>query len=160
MADLREMAEDLGLTEGETLLQSGNLVFKSTAQSDASLERLLQAETEKRLGLRIDFFVRSAREMAAIVSANPFREEAERDPGHLVVLFLRDVPRPDDVRALEAAIVGREAVRAKGRQLYVVYTDGIGRSRLTNVLIEKKLNTRSTGRNWNTVLKLAALAGA
>jgi uncharacterized protein (DUF1697 family) len=159
MADLREMAEDLGLTDGKTLLQSGNLVFKSTRQSDAALERMLQAETDKRLGLQTDFFVRDGREMAAIVSANPFREQAERDPGHLVVLFLKDVPKPDDVRALEVAIPGREIVRASGRHLYVVYTDGIGRSRLTNVLIEKKLRTRSTGRNWNTVLKLAALTG-
>ena len=30
---------------------------------------------------------------------------------------------------------------------------------LTVALIEKKLGTRGTGRNWNTVLKLAALVG-
>jgi uncharacterized protein (DUF1697 family) len=41
---------------------------------------------------------------------------------------------------------------------YIVYPDGIGRSRLTNQLIEKMLGTRGTGRNWNTVLKLDALA--
>jgi uncharacterized protein (DUF1697 family) len=40
-----------------------------------------------------------------------------------------------------------------------VYPDGIGRSRLTNRVIETKLDTRGTGRNWNTVLKLAELAG-
>jgi uncharacterized protein (DUF1697 family) len=48
-------------------------------------------------------------------------------------------------------------VRAEGRQAYIVYPNGIGRSRLTNALIEKKLRTRGTGRNWNTVLKLDAL---
>jgi len=64
------------------------------------------------------------------------------------------------VAALQAAIKGREVVRAKGRHAYIVYPDGIGRSRLTNVMIEKKLGTRGTGRNWNTVLKLAALTGA
>jgi uncharacterized protein (DUF1697 family) len=41
--------------------------------------------------------------------------------------------------------------------MYTVYPDGIGRSRLTNKMIEKKLGTRATGRNWNTVLKLGAL---
>jgi uncharacterized protein (DUF1697 family) len=45
-----------------------------------------------------------------------------------------------------------------GKQLYIVYPDGIGRSRLTVALIEKKLGTRGTGRNWNTALKLAAAA--
>ena len=61
-------------------------------------------------------------------------------------------------RALQKAIVGREVVRAKGRCLYVVYRDGIGRSKLTSAMIEKKLGTRGTARNWNTVLKLHTLA--
>jgi uncharacterized protein (DUF1697 family) len=39
-----------------------------------------------------------------------------------------------------------------------VYPDGIGTSRLTNALIEKRLGTRDTARTWNTVLKLDALA--
>ncbi len=60
--------------------------------------------------------------------------------------------------ALQAAITGPETVRAKGRQAYIVYPNGIGRSRLTSKLIERKLGTRTTGRNWNTVLKLGAAA--
>jgi uncharacterized protein (DUF1697 family) len=40
-----------------------------------------------------------------------------------------------------------------------VYPDGIGRSNLTGALIEKKLGTRGTARNWNTVLKLRNLVG-
>jgi hypothetical protein len=41
----------------------------------------------------------------------------------------------------------------------VVYPEGIGRSKLTSNLIEKKLGRRGTGRHWNTELKLAALCG-
>jgi uncharacterized protein (DUF1697 family) len=62
------------------------------------------------------------------------------------------------VEALRAATIGPEVVRADGRQLYIVYPNGLGRSRLTNTAIEKKLGTRGTGRNWNTVLRLGALA--
>jgi len=43
-----------------------------------------------------------------------------------------------------------------GRQAYIIYTDGIGRSRLTPAIIDAKLGQRGTARNWNTVLKLAA----
>jgi uncharacterized protein (DUF1697 family) len=64
------------------------------------------------------------------------------------------------VAALQAAVVGRETVRAAGRQAYIYYPDGIGDSKLTLNVIEKKLGSRGTGRNWNTVLKLGALAGA
>jgi uncharacterized protein (DUF1697 family) len=55
---------------------------------------------------------------------------------------------------------GREVVHADGSHLYAVYPDGIGRSRLTNAVMDAKLGTRGTGRNWNTILKLAALAEA
>ena len=58
----------------------------------------------------------------------------------------------------QAAIKGPEIVRGEGRQAYIVYPDGVGRSKLTATLIEKKLRTRATGRNWNTVLKLGKLS--
>ncbi|PYJ75629.1 MAG: hypothetical protein DME69_14645 [Verrucomicrobia bacterium] len=73
-------------------------------------------------------------------------------------MALKDAPKDTDVKALQAAITGREVVRAGGKHLYIVYPDGIGRSRLTNAVIDKLLGTRGTGRNWNTVLKLASLA--
>jgi uncharacterized protein (DUF1697 family) len=77
---------------------------------------------------------------------------------HLLVMFFRDVLRTDAVNALQAAITGRERVRAEGKQAYIVYPDAIGRSRVTNAFIEKRLGSRGTGRNWNTVLKLGLLA--
>jgi len=160
MADLRDLLNGLGFTDPRSLLQSGNLVFRGGSRTGARLEGFLEAEAKKRLALETDFFVRTAQEWKAIVSGNPFRAEAERDPGHLLVLVLKDVPAPADVRALQAAITGREVVRADGAHAYIVYPDGVGRSRLTHALIERKLGTRGTGRNWNTVLKLAALAGA
>jgi uncharacterized protein (DUF1697 family) len=157
MSDLRDLATELGLADARTLIQSGNLVF-SDGRKSGELERLLETEAEKRLGLRTDFHVRSAAEWKALIAHNPFPDEAERDPGHLIVMCLKDAPESKDVEALQAAIKGRETVRAHGRQAYLVYPDGSGRSKLTNALIEKKLRTRGTGRNWNTVLKLAALA--
>mgnify|MGYP002399900788 CR=1 FL=1 len=95
-----------------------------------------------------------------MVADNPFRVEAERDPGHLLVMFLKQAPTREAVTALQRAITGREVVRAEGRHAYLVYPDGVGRSRLTSALIEKHLGTRGTGRNWNTVQKLGALVEA
>jgi uncharacterized protein (DUF1697 family) len=156
MADLRVLFSELGFADPRSLLQSGNLVFRSAACSGAALERLLEAETERRLSLKTDYFVRSAQEWKAIVAGNPFREAARRDPAHLAVQFLKDAPAAKSVAALRTAITGREVVRLKGRELYAVYPDGFARTRLTTALIDRKLGTRATGRNWNTVLKLAA----
>jgi uncharacterized protein (DUF1697 family) len=159
MSDLRALMADLGLKDGQTLLQSGNMVFRGGARADAALERLLETETKKRFGLQTEFFVRGAAEWNELIAANPFPKEARADPSHLVVIFLKESVKAAAVAALQAAIVGREVVRGEGRQVYITYPDGIGRSKLTIALIEKKLGTRGTGRNWNTVLKLQALAG-
>jgi len=157
MAELRDLLAALGLENGRSLLQSGNLAFRSDVRSSSQLERLLEQAVEKRLGLKTDFFVRTAADWKVVIAGNPFSEEAERDPGHLVVMFLKKTPNRENVTALQKAIAGRELIRVKGPHAYMVYPDGIGRSRLTNALIEKMLGTRGTGRNWNTVLKLAAL---
>ena len=157
MSDLRDLLTQLGFVGARSLLQSGNLVFRCDAQRAAGLEGLLETEVEKRLGFHADFFIRDAKEWREVVARNPFRKEAERDPGHLVVMFLKSTASEKDVKAVQAAIAGSEMIRGDGRHLYIVYPDGIGRSRLTNALLEKKLGIRGTARNWNTVLKLAAI---
>jgi len=160
MSDLRRFVADLGFDDVRALVQSGNLVFRGGGPAGVGLERLLEVEAEERLDLRTTFLVRTAKEWEAVIKRNPFREAAESDPAHLIVMFLKDVPRPHAVRLLQSAINGPEVIRTGGRQLYIVYPAGLARSRVTVKLIEDRLSTRGTGRNWNTVLKLAVLANA
>jgi uncharacterized protein (DUF1697 family) len=141
-----------------SVLQSGNVVFRTDLSKTAELERLLKDAADKRLALRTDFFVRTAQDWEGIIARNLFPDEAARDPSHLLVMFLKDTPDRTAVTALQQAITGREVVQVEGRQAYIVYPDGIGRPRLSNATTEKKLGTRGTGRNWNAILKLASLA--
>ena len=157
MADLRQLLSELGLKNPQSLLQSGNLVFETTARSTASLEKTLEAGAARKLGLETAFFVRTGAEWQQAIADNPFPKEARLDPGHTILMCLKDAPAPAAVKALEDAIKDREVVKARGRYAYFLYPDGMGRSRLTMTLIEKKLGTTGTARNWNTVLKLAAL---
>lgn len=157
MADLRETLVGLGLDDVRTLLQSGNVVFRS-AKTPAALEPLLEKAVAQRFGLATEFFVRSVREWDAAIAANPFVSEAKVDPSHLLLMALKGAPEPSDVEALSAAIEGRERVAAEGRHAYLVYPDGIGRSKVTNAFLESRLRVRGSARNWNTVLKLADLA--
>lgn len=160
MADLKAMLEDIGLAQARTLLQSGNIVLDAAAKTGAALESFLEKETQMRLNLEADYLVRTAAEWKAIIAGNPFRHQAKDDPARLVVMPLKLAPAKARVAALQAAIKGRERVRADGRELYIVYPDGIGRSKLTIAVIERTLATRGTARNWNTVLKLQALVDA
>ncbi len=157
MPDLCRVFADAGFGGARSLLQSGNVVFDGGARPGEELERLLEARTAKLLKLEIDYLVRTAEELREIVERNPFRREAADDPSHLLVMFLKKAPGSADVKALQAAVKGPESVRALGKQAYITYPAGIGRSKLTTALIETKLGARGTGRNWNTVLKLLAL---
>ncbi len=157
MTDLRNFITQIGLNDARSLLQSGNLIFTSSVRTGAELERFLETEAAERLSLEVDFYVRTPEEWKAVIRQNPFRKEAERDPGHLVVLFLKKAPEAKDVAALQADIKGPETVKAKGKQAYIFFPDGQGRSKLTTGMIEKRLG-RGTGRNWNTVMKLGIIA--
>lgn len=157
MAELRELFESLGFTGVKSLLQSGNVVFESASKSDASLERRLEVETEKCFGVAADYIIRAAGEWEKIIANNPFKQEAKNDPGHLLTVCLKSEPDPMNLKALQAAIKGPEYVQLISKHLYAVYPAGIGRSKLTMTLIEKSLGVRGTGRNWNTMLKLAEM---
>lgn len=127
----------------------------SDGRAATRLELLLEAEVKKRLALETSFLARTAAEWDEVVAKDPFPEEAERDPGHLAVFFLKAAPTVAGVKSLRAAIKGRGTVRAAGRQAYIVYPDGMGTSKLAIDVIEKHLGSRGTARNWNTVPKLA-----
>jgi uncharacterized protein (DUF1697 family) len=159
MTDLRNFITEVGLQDAVSLLQSGNLIFTSKVRTGAELERFLESEAADRLSLEVDFFVRTPQEWKSVIRQNPYRKEAERDPGHLVVLFLKAAPDAEAVAALQADIKGKgpETVTAKGKQVYIFYPTGMGRSKLTTAMLERRLG-RGTARNWNTVLKLGIIA--
>jgi uncharacterized protein (DUF1697 family) len=158
MSDLRRLAVDLGLSDVRTFLQTGNLLFRAEARPSATIERLLEAAARKELGVETEFIVRDASEWSGARERNPFPQEAREDPAHLVVVFLKSRPVAGGEKALRDAIRGPERVRVIGSQAYLVYPQGIARSRLTLPLVEKHLASRGTGRNWNTVTRLAAMA--
>jgi uncharacterized protein (DUF1697 family) len=160
MADLRGCLERQGFTRVRTLLQSGNVVLAGGRRRGAALERELEETARAALGLDTAFMVRTGEEWDALVAANPFSREAMDDPGHLLVFCLKEEPGAGAEARLQAAVKGRERVRLRGRQAYIVYPDGVGQSKLTIGVLERWLGSRGTGRNWNTVLKLQALAAS
>ena len=159
MADLRAACKKLRFKNPRTLLNSGNLVVESP-DAPAQVESRLEKGMEKLLGRELEFFVRSPKEWDAIIKANPYAKEAKADPGRLVLLCFKDKVTPAAVKDLQKKIPGRETLEARGREGYAYYPDGQGQSKFTGALIDRTLGTRCTARNWNTVLKLAAMAAS
>lgn len=156
MADLRRMLADLGFENPRTLLASGNAVFDAKETDSAKLEALLGRAFEARLGFRTDFLLRDAADLAAIRRDNPFPDVARERPSQLLVSFAREAVPADLPDRVAAVYGGPERLAVVGRELYIDFPEGQGRSQLGPAMAKLKLGGVSTGRNWNTVVKLAA----
>lgn len=158
MADLRTVVEGLGYGRVQTVLASGNVVFAGRGGTTATVERRLHLGIARATGLVTGVFVRTSQEWTDVIAHNPFPEVARADPSHLLVVPLRGRPGSAELAALRAAIRGSETVDVWDRHAYLVYPDGIGRSKLTLTLLERTLGSEGTARNWNTASTLQALA--
>ena len=149
MAELRAMAEGLGLANVRTYIASGNLLF----ESDLS-EREVKAALETRIGAyagkSVPIFVRTAAELAAVRAADPF---PDAHGSRHMVYFLDDAP-PQDTQQSARDQAG-ERIALGVREIYVDYGDGIRFTKLK--LAATKI---STARNMNTVVKLVAMMSA
>jgi uncharacterized protein (DUF1697 family) len=152
MPQLRELIQGLGHTDVQTLVQSGNVVFTSRA-APATLEKQLEQAIEAELGVAAKVVVRTRDELAAAIEANPF-PDTPNPKKNLHVTFLSGAPDADLASRLESTDFGDDRLAFRGREVYIAYTDGMGRSELAKQLGRAKLGVTATDRNWNTVTKL------
>lgn len=157
VAEQRAMAEEMGLKNPRTLLASGNLVVDSDGPP-ADLEAEIEAAMKRRFGLTIAAVVRTPEQWARLVAANPFSDEGRTAPAKLLVMVMKDGIKAGAVEALRAFAAGDERVEEAGGDLFFWHPDGIGRSRMAEKA-QPRLIGVGTGRNWNTVLKLAEMVG-
>lgn len=159
MRDLVAIGESFGWQDARTLLQSGNVVFRAAGSPDA-LATALQNAIQARFGWSIPVIVRTAAEFARICRAVPFDRELATDPSH-VLLYLTQRPlRREAVGELAARASAGEVVKSAGGTLWIHYPRGIATSKLTPAALDRAAGSPASGRNWNTVGKLLALATA
>lgn len=162
VGEQRAMAEAMGLRNPRTLLASGNLVVESD-RDPRELEDAIEAETEVRFGRRIETIVRTSDQFEALIAANPMKAEAEQAPTRLLVMVMKDGIRSGGLEAIRAFANGDERVEAVsapgGEALFFWHPDGIGVSKMAEKAQPRLIGT-GTGRNWNTMLKLAEMIRA
>jgi uncharacterized protein (DUF1697 family) len=156
MDALREAYESLGFADVRTLLQSGNVLFRSGLKDRERLARRIAQEIERRFDLRVEVILRTLAEVASIVDRGPVLSP-RADKSKLLVMFLSAVPGASAQDALKKWHKDKqlkELLEIRGPEIYLYYPDGSGRSKLTGAVIEGKLDTAGTARNWNTLIKL------
>jgi uncharacterized protein (DUF1697 family) len=158
MAELSAMFERAGCRDVRTYIQSGNVVFAASPKVAAQVGAQVTAAIAKQLGLKVPLVVRTAAELAAVATGNPFLVE-RGELAHLHVVFLAQAPTKAAGEALDPTRSPPDRFGLLGRELYLCCPNGMGRTRLTNDYLDRTLGTLSTVRNWNTVLALCELAG-
>jgi len=78
MDALRKVYEDLKLSNVETYVQSGNILFDCASQDAAGLAKRLEAKLASAFGYSVRVFLRDRDEFQRIVAANPFLKNEVR----------------------------------------------------------------------------------
>ena len=139
-------------------LRGINLVVES-GQATATLEADIEAEMDRRFGLKIAAMARTPEQWSRLIAANPFPKEAEAHPAKVVAMVMKAGIKPGALDAVRALCRDGERVEAIGDVLYFWFPNGQGQSEIFKKATPRLLGM-GTGRNWNTVLKLAAMAEA
>ncbi|OWV74835.1 hypothetical protein ATY76_26095 [Rhizobium sp. R339] len=147
MAELKAICEGLGFADVKTYIQSGNVLFRSD-ESEKAVEEKLDKALGQKMGKRPGVMVRTRKELSDIVASAPF---PDAKPNFLLVYLLPE-KAPGDALDKMVAPDGEE-VKLAGREIYVHYPNGSGRSKLKLPALKP-----GTSRNLNTMRKLAEMA--
>jgi uncharacterized protein (DUF1697 family) len=158
MADLKVALSILGLTDIQTYIQSGNVIFNTQTKDDdfdlaMKIERLIQKEFD----LDVPVVVRSSSELQVAVKKNPFYIP-EADINRLHLTFLKEKPSAEKVKLAETYHFEPDRFKINNQDVYVYCHGSYHESKLTNNFFESKLKVGATTRNWKTVLKLLELS--
>jgi uncharacterized protein (DUF1697 family) len=157
MDQLRELYVSLKLEDPQTYVQSGNVIFRSKKADEAVLARSIQTAIETRFGFRPEIMIRSTSELRKVVAANPFAKRANIESNKLHVSFLLTKPPADALKKLESLPALPEELHLAGRELYIYFPDGMGKSKLPP-LLDRLLKVPATARNWNSVTRMLEMA--
>jgi uncharacterized protein (DUF1697 family) len=158
MEALRAVYESLDLRDVQTYVQSGNVIFGTRNRNLVRLAKELEDGIERTFGFRPALIFRTSSELRDIIGRNPFAERGGIDPSKLLVWFLASDPSVEARDKILQLKTDPEELRMDGRELYIYYPYGMGRTKLPMATIERTLKTSGTGRNWNSVTKILEIA--
>lgn len=155
MKDFAKSLGRVGFENVRTYIQSGNVVFRSSAANPNTLADRISETVNEDFGFKPSVFVLKEDDLRSIVQKNPYPIAVE-EPKSLHVFLLASAPKKSDVLSLDDIRSPTESCKVVGRVLYLHAPDGLARSRLA-AGIGKTLRVDVTARNWRTIGKLLAL---
>ena len=156
MRELVELLSGLGLQNIKTYIQSGNVIFETAENDPAQLAQRISQAVQRSRGFAPTVLLLETADLENAVASNPY-PQAEPVPKSLHIFFMAAPPPDPDLKKLESLRLDSERFTLLGKLFYLHTPDGVGRSKLA-AGVEKALGVPATGRNWQTVCQVLALA--
>ena len=161
MVELKLLLESLDFHRVVTYIQSGNIVFESKIEDCSALEGLILEAIKTKFGYEINCIVLTKEQLSRIFTSNPYLERNAIDIKKLCVTVLKTTPDLEGLAALQqVSEASGDEFQLVGDHIFMHLPNGFARTKLTNNLVEKKLKTPATTRNWRTITKLVELSQA
>jgi uncharacterized protein (DUF1697 family) len=154
MDKLRQQFELMGLSDVQTYIQSGNVIFETAETNIAELERMIEEQLQAALGFQVPTLIRTAPELGQILEYQPFPEFTYGEGSVLYISFLKAVPGQDLQQQLIDLSNEIDVFHIHARQVYWLMHKQLGKSTFTNSKLERVLKTEATRRNSSTVQKI------
>ncbi|MFI5234553.1 MAG: DUF1697 domain-containing protein [Gemmatimonadales bacterium] len=156
MEKLRLLFQALDLSDVETFIASGNVIFASRSKDAPTLQRKIETHLKAALGYEVLTFLRTDTEIAAIAACRPFPAARMKSSQVLVVAFLNAVPGAAAKQSLAACTTEGDDFHVRGTEAYWLSQTNQSDSVFFKTGFEKALKLKATARNMNTVAKLSA----
>ena len=158
MDELQILFEKLDLSEVETYIQSGNVVFQSDGSDQHKLIGLIKDEILETFGFDVEVIVLNAQEIRDVLDNNPFLKDPSKDIEKFYVSFLNGDPLSEQIEKLKTYNYSPEEYYLSKTTIYFYAANGYGRAKMNNNFFESKLKVFATTRNWKTVNKLVDMS--
>lgn len=163
MAELRELLESLDFSEVTTYIQSGNIIFKSTQESEEILQVMIKERILSHFGFDVPVLVRKREYLQMILDENPFARKLEEgvfEEKKMYYTLLSGIPDAQTMDQLEIYPAEGEEyfIESQYKVVFFYAANGYGRTKLNNNLFEKKMRCSATTRNLRTLTKLLELS--
>lgn len=158
MEKLKALFRELGFSDVETYIQSGNVMFNaSEKESDTTISDKIEAAIFKKYDFKVPVIVRTASELKEAIASNPFYASGNEDVDRLHLTFLKIYPSAERIEKASSANFAPDDFKVHGKNVFLHCSGKYSDSKLSNTFFESKLKVPATTRNWKTVLKLGEL---
>lgn len=155
MADLKVLYSSLGFTNVVTYIQSGNVLFECATQNPTNLSEMIEQAIFENYGFEVPVLVLTPQKMAGILAQNPFGAEIPIEKLH--VTFISQPPNETAINSINMYKYPPDSCYIIGDAAYIC-CDKYHETKYSNLFFEKHLQTKTTTRNWKTVVALLELS--